>query len=259
MTLIVGILCKDSVVVAADSAATYGVQGQQTITQLTQKIEIIDGTVIVACSGAIGLSQRYSSAMKAMWLGKEFSNTDPVSAGVKIGNKFKEHILPEANAAQFVRQAAGPAVGLHAVCVSIVALPVKKVPTLIQFTEIASPEVATKQLPFVSFGIGQPTADPFLAFLRDIFWKDREPLLSEGVFAALWTLKHAITHTPGGIKEPIDIAVLETVGDNLTARLLSKTEVQEDEQSIREAETALRNFKTGQQKPAPAPPPAPPQ
>jgi hypothetical protein len=243
MTLIVGILCKDGIVIAADSAATYAALGQSTISQLTKKITIIDKSVVVACSGAIGLSQRFVEEITQLWRGNAFSGATSVAAGTKIGAKLKEHITPEMHVAQFARNVVGQSAVANATCLSITALPVNKVPTLIQFTEIGSPEVASGNLPFVSLGVGQTTADPFLAFLRSLFWRDREPLLADGIFAALWTLKHAIAHAPGGLALPIDIAVLEQPSGKWAARMLSAEELQEHEQNIQSAQEALVNYK----------------
>ena len=256
MTLIVGILCKDGIVVAADSAATYGSLGQPTISQLTKKITILDKSVIVACSGAIGLAQRFIDEVSLLWRGNAFSGGTPVAAGTRIGTRLKEHITPEMHVAQYARNVVGPSAVSNATCLTITALPVSKVPTLIQFTEIGSPEVATATLPFVSIGSGQATADPFLAFLRSLFWPHREPLLADGIFAALWTLRHAIAHTPGGLAHPIDIAVLEKQGATWSARMLTSEELQEHEQNIHAAEEALINFKAPKMEPL-EPPPTP--
>ena len=34
--------------------------------------------------------------------------------------------------------------------------------------------------------------DPFLALMRNVYWKDDLPTLNEGAFAVTWTLEHAI-------------------------------------------------------------------
>jgi hypothetical protein len=258
MTLIVGILCRDGVVVAADSAATYGALGQPTISQPTKKIDIVDGSVIIACSGAIGLAQRFGNEITQLWRSSAFAGGNAVTAGVKIGERLKAHIAPEMNVAQFARNVVGTSAVQQATCLSIVAMPLTKNPSLIQFSEIGSPEVATVDLPFVSIGVGQTTADPFLAFLRALFWPSpkQPPLLADGIFAALWTLKHAIAHTPGGIAAPIDIAVLEPQSSKWVARMLSNEERQEHEQNIAGAEEALRRYKEfgAGEKPVPPPP-----
>jgi hypothetical protein len=41
-------------------------------------------------------------------------------------------------------------------------------------------------------GSGQPNADPFMAFLWNVFWEDREPTLQEAIFTAYWATKTTI-------------------------------------------------------------------
>ena len=119
--------------------------------------------------------------------------------------------------------------------------------------------MATKDLPFVSIGIGQPIADPFLAFIRRIFWPDRLPNLSEGIFAVLWTLQHAIKTAPAGIGDPPQIIVLEQADREWKAREILEADMAEHKQSIESAEKALTDygqvFKTAKDvEPPPTPP-----
>ena len=72
MTAVVGVLCKNGVVIGTDSSATFGPQACRTIEQPTEKIEIIDSHVIVAGSGAIGLGQRFCAIVKQAWAAKLF-------------------------------------------------------------------------------------------------------------------------------------------------------------------------------------------
>jgi len=63
MTVIVGILCSDGVVIGTDSALAVGRVGRYTIERQegnVLKIEIIEGDVITAFTGAAGLSQRFN-------------------------------------------------------------------------------------------------------------------------------------------------------------------------------------------------------
>lgn len=254
MTLIIGILCSDGVVIAADSAATYATAGMPTIWQQTQKIEISDGSLIVASAGSVGLSQRSKQAISELWLKSAFSGKNAVQAGGIIGEALKQHLLVELNAAQIARNVVGKSAVDGAVSLCMVALPVNKVPALIQFNECGAPEVATSDLQFVSLGSGQLTADPFLAFLRDRFWPNRQPLLSEGIFAAYWTLDYAISHSPGGLARPIHIAVLEKIKDSWKPRRLTEDELSDHEQQIRSIETYLSNYpKTRTTDPLPTP------
>lgn len=59
MTILVGIKCKDGVLIGSDSSATFAAGQIRTIEQTTKKIEIVDGKIIVAGTGQIGLGQRF--------------------------------------------------------------------------------------------------------------------------------------------------------------------------------------------------------
>lgn len=64
MTAIVGILCKDGIVIGTDSSATFSASTTSTIEQPVKKISIIENRVIVAGSGQIGLDQRFCDVVK---------------------------------------------------------------------------------------------------------------------------------------------------------------------------------------------------
>jgi hypothetical protein len=141
-----------------------------------------------------------------------------------------------------VRKALPEATAAQSSCLSssIIAMPISGQLCLMQFNHQASPELASKDLPFVAIGSGQFCADPFLAFIRRLFWPDRLPHLSEGKFAAYWTLDHAIKTSPGGITEPKQIAVLETVEGKPACRELTKEEIDPIELAVTEAESRLK-------------------
>ncbi len=103
---------------------------------------------------------------------------------------------------------------------------------LYQFSETCAPEEATSDLPYISIGSGQQNADPFLAFLRRVFWEGKTPNLSDGIFATLWALTQTIKSSPSSVSEPITIAVLKD------------EELEEHRQAITEAENTLRGFRT---------------
>ena len=80
MTAVVGIRCKDGVVIGADSSATFGDGGgpRGVIEQSTsRKIEIIGESVIVAGTGAVGHMQRFSPVIQGLWNQKAFQGKDP--------------------------------------------------------------------------------------------------------------------------------------------------------------------------------------
>ena len=145
--------------------------------------------------------------------------------------------------------------------VSLVALPVGGLtgkPELIQCTYNGQAEAATNDLPYIAIGSGQPIADPHLALLRRVFWPDKLPNIADGIFAAMWTLLHAIQVNPGGVAEPIQMAVLEkSKGNELRAHEFSWQVVAEHRQHVKEAEEHLRSFSDSQHASSTQPPDAP--
>ena len=74
------------------------------------------------------------------------------------------------------------------------------------------PELKTKDIWYVSMGSGQNIADPFLGFIRSVFWKGGLPKYQDAIFAVAWTLQHVINLNTGGIQGPAQIAVLNPEG-----------------------------------------------
>jgi len=126
---------------------------------------------------------------------------------------------------------------------SVIAIPIAKRACLFQFDQQCGPEQATIHLPFVAIGSGQPLADPFLAFLRRIFWPDRFPTLAEGIFSAYWTLDQAIKINPGGVAHPIQIMTLTPDGDQWKVTELKDDDFQEHLEAIQTVEDRIRTFR----------------
>jgi hypothetical protein len=89
-----------------------------------------------------------------------------------------------------------------------------------------------------------------------VFWEQTTPSLNEGTFVAAWTLQHAIETAPGGIAGPINIATLQMVKGQASAKLLPESELKEHYEAIGAAEDRLREFRS-EQKPGPAEPEPP--
>ncbi|MFG1691140.1 hypothetical protein ACGF5M_03110 [Gemmatimonadota bacterium] len=155
---------------------------------------------------------------------------------------LREHIWEDIEPAFKQAQAAGPVLGQHAlssaVCQSLYALLAGGEPELIQLDQQCGPEKATADLPFVSVGSGAPDADPFLAFLRRVFWSDRLPTLAEGKLAAIWAIYHVIQVSPGGVADPMQMMVLTAEG----VREIPDSEVGEHREWADEAEAHLAKY-----------------
>ena len=83
MTAIVGIRCKDGVVIGADSSATFGDGGGRGVIEqsTTRKIEIIGESVIVAGTGAVGHMQRFTQVVQNLWNQKQFQGKNEIDVG----------------------------------------------------------------------------------------------------------------------------------------------------------------------------------
>lgn len=263
MTLIVGIKCRDGVVMGADGAATLGSMGKFTVRQsVKKKLSILHDKIIIGVSGPVGLGQRYAHEVSDLWQNRKLANEPPVRCGVRIREALWQHQQIELQAAALAAQSLGRGVGAEVMAPALIALGKSDEAVLLQFDEKGSPELATEDLPFASIGVGQSIADPFLAFLRDVFWKEKVPSVSDGIFAALWTIRFAIETNTGGISEPIQLTVLERARPGVNARELTPEEMGEHEQNIQAAKNALKNYRDAQQPEKALPeslPPKPPE
>lgn len=246
MTLIVGIKCQNGIVIGSDGAATYGVAfGPDTIRQATHKLNVINDRIILGVSGPVGLGQSYALEVEEYLKGRK--NNEPwdhrlVARTWFTETMWKKHTGPAYERSAVVSQARNQATGSLLSHTSILAFAIKDQAHLIQFDYQCQPEEATEGLPFVSIGIGQLIADPFLAFIRRLFWPKGLPSLSDGTFAAIWTLQHAIASHPGGVAEPIEIATLAKDDGKWRANIRFDAELDEDKQMVQNMEDEMRRI-----------------
>lgn len=243
MTLIIGIRCTDGIVLGADGAATLGTTFQPTVVQPMRKLDIIRDSIIVGVSGPAGLGQLFKGEIDKLWQEQKLSGKKPFEAMSILREAMWKHAGPNWEATAVVSRTLGAQAAISASTGTIMALPVSKLHCLFQFDHQCSPEQATEDLPFASVGNAQWIADPFLAFLRRIFWKDKSPSLVDGIFATLWALDHAIVTNPGGVANPKQLVILEKLSRDWKARELQDAELQEHYQAIEEAEKSLANFR----------------
>lgn len=244
MTLILGIKCATGIVMAADGAASLGAMGQMTAVQATKKLSIIEGRAIFGASGFVGLGQRIEGKVRGRVA--HFGGMEKTELMGDLRNHVYNDILQQ----EFkVAKETAPVVGnpvASAGCISswMVAGAIKNGELcLLQFDHGANPEAASDNLPFMAIGSGQNLADPFLAFVRRIFWPNRLPTIAEGEFAAWWTLHHAIKTAPAGIADPKQLIVLQKWdGNKVTPKELTPDECKEHEEAVGRVEEYLKDF-----------------
>ena len=247
MTLIVGIKCADGVVMGADGAATFSTPtGQGTILQPVSKLHVLsDSSIVMGVSGSVGLGQLYVDRVQQSWKADtSFRSGDVYRALRKLRTDISGEAKKSIEAAQLMVPILGNQLAASS-CItdSLIALPIMNEAELIQCDQSGNGMVQTLDLPYVSIGSGQALADPFMAFLRNIFWPDDLPTVADGIFAIMWTLIHAISVNTGGVAEPIQMAVLsKQEGGGISARLLNEAEIGEHRQHVVDAENYLRQF-----------------
>jgi hypothetical protein len=241
VTLIVGILCKDGAVIAADSAATLGPSFNPTVEQQTTKIHVVSGHVLVAGTGMVGFDQRFGDVIMKTTQNGGFRSMDALAKGKAISKAaildFNE-TLAAPGSPIWGRTCYGAMVAYMAEDAGTRT----KAPQICQFdAEKFQPELVHRDaLWWATMGGGAQVADPVLALLKDIFWSTGgPPTLASGIFAAVWTMQHAIATNTGGVNGPYQIAVLDPK-KNPPADLLKDTD--EHVENVNAAKKHFREF-----------------
>lgn len=214
---------------AADSAVTFGPsQNLPTISDTQCKISIIQDRFILAGTGQVGMGQRFAWTVDDLWSRKQLKGGDPI---------VMSRTIAAAAINDYQSTGAKNAYG------ALLAFPSSKRVEICEFAvQDFQPELKTDQLWYASMGSGQLLADPYLRLMRHVFWQKGPPSLQSGKFAAMWVLRHAIQAAPGGIAEPIDMAVLEMKSGEPSARMLSPDELREHRESVDSATEHFRDF-----------------
>jgi 20S proteasome alpha/beta subunit len=209
MTVLVGILCQDGVVIGSDSCATFVAGQMRTIEQRTvKKVRNIGTDVIIAGTGHVGLGQRFLDVVTKDRINGQY----PRNNAIDVCREISKKTTTDFSSTQADRNQFG----------ALMAFWSKEGPSLCEFqARDFQPELKNDEIWYVSMGSGQPITDPFLGFLRRVFWKDKRPRVKEAIFAVTWALEHTIDLNPGGINGPSQIGVLE----NKVARLLTPDEI----------------------------------
>src|ERR1019366_7777330 len=231
MTLLIGIKCTNGLVIAADGATTFGDSlGNRTIRQPSRKLAIVNDRMIVAVTGSVGLQQRFVGELGSIQPGAGAKRHQIMEL---LAGAIRKPMRDEYQTCEAFKGALGNSSIQGMITGTMVGIMVQGDPTLIKFDHQGSPECASENLRFISLGSGQPLADPFLAFLRRIFWRDKPPSLNDGVFAATWTLHHAIEMHPGGVDHPVQVMTLQaTTGGGCEIHELAEADLQEHLQAI---------------------------
>lgn len=217
MTVLVGVKCTDGIVIGADSSATSST-GVMPLMQLeaNDKIKICGTNVIVACTGAVGYSQRLHDHIEMAINGGVFKQQNRRECFTNITTRFLKDL--QGSLAQSNAQAG---IGFGAVMAAVH----NNDAFLVEYgTKDFQYEEKHGKVFFVSMGSGQLLADPFLAFVNRVLWQGKQPSLDLGRLGVYWALDHAIKYAASGVGGNIRIAMLRKQNNNWVASNMSETE-----------------------------------
>jgi 20S proteasome alpha/beta subunit len=251
MTVIVGILCSDGVVIGSDSALAVGRVGRYTIERQegnVLKLEIIEGNVITAFTGAAGLAQRFNDQMgttirelRAKYVQPRLpTGAAPVGTPIQlilfsknlvqpgkipydeIGPVEIGRIVSQLTTDDFRRTPSvlqqQPSIGWG--FGALLAFAIGDEPQLIDFDAVSfHPELKGVPDPnrggqdriwrCVSMGAGQTLADAFLAHSYRLLFGAQTPTINRAKLVVAWTIKHVVRYNPGLVGGELQLAILE--------------------------------------------------
>jgi 20S proteasome alpha/beta subunit len=258
MTAIVGILCSDGVVIAADSASTYSDgAGNRIIEQATdRKITVLGNSnpMIVAGSGSVGYHQRFTETVRLAHAKNEVVRGTPLQVGRALA----------ALGVQDFGMTRGDSVLRGIDYSALVAFKDGNGRACLFEMDGKGGFQPEQKLAedhwFCSIGSGTMLTQPLLALFQSIFWKDGPPDVKGGTLTAYWSLAHACDLNPGGVNYPIHITILDS--GKGAVRTLDEHQKAELKDMVSAATLHFAGFKdvlTGQSTPDNAPqPPVPP-
>jgi hypothetical protein len=281
MTVIVGILCSDGAVIGSDSSLAVGRVGRYTIERHEGnvfKIEIIEGNIITAFTGAAGLAQRFNDqvAITIKELRRPYvqprlpSGIGPVGTPVQLilaskgfeNGKVPYYELGPVEIGRIISQLSiedfrkTPSVLQQQPTIgwgfgALFAFVCNEEPQLIDFDAISfHPEL--KGLPdpnrggqdriwrCVSMGAGQALADAFLAHAYRLLFGEQVPNIKRAKLIVAWTINHVVRYNPGLVGGELQLAVLEKRDGVWTAHHEDTGETEEQVDSLEKYISAFR-------------------
>ena len=264
MTVIIGILCSDGVVLGSDSAfatgrhpASYNIQRNDGD---TLKMEVIGTDALSAITGAPGLAQRFNEQLAIIL--RQLKTPFKVN-----GRFFNDHIVTQSIYDLLKVRISDGSVPIDVLSPSEIGILLaqltiqnfhrtqsafqmnngwglgalfgfvhKDKPQLIEFDGISfNPEL--KGLPdparqdqdrnwrCTSMGRGSPMADAFLAHVYRVLFKNKTPTVSRAKLAAMWTLDHVSKYNIGYVGGALHLSSIEKRNGIWSAQYVETGEV----------------------------------
>ena len=279
MTVLVGILCSDGVVIGSDSAFASGViPGHFTMEQQDKalKIELIGTDAITATTGFVGLAHRFNEQISVLfpalkekfYIGEMLQRTPhlctPIQQSLlgqvkqddipfnKLSTVGLARIISQVVIADFQKTKSAlqnvPATGWG--LGALLAFVKDDVPQLVEFDPLQfHPEV--KGLPdpkrgdrvyrAVSMGAMTSMSDPFLAHAYRVLFGERIPTVDRAKLVVAWTIDHVTKYNFGTVGGKLQLAVLEKTKDTWTAHHSDPGEIEQQVEGLEKYITEYRH------------------
>ncbi len=252
MSLIVGIRCSDSVILAASGPARLpSSDGWPLARQRERRLRVVAGQAVLGVSGHDGLAQEMALSLESR-LGA-FAGQEPAEEAARA--RVRESLAAPVQRTVAIHRTLQGLPGLghttdgFALCHALVALPLSDSLRLYVMDPDCSVTEITEELSWATVGKGRAETEPFLAFLRKVVWQGEPPTAAKGELAAYWALRHAIETSPALLSEPVQVIVMELAADG-SIKISERDEseiaalqrrVEANEQAIRESLQAERS------------------
>ena len=244
MTLLVGILGPEGVVIATDRQVTHGAMGMSTIGQTGSKAQIIrSNAALYASAGAIGIGQQICAGIDA--LDVKFHGRTCVQVVPDFQKVARAVIVPAFEVAQKSVAVIGhQATQQDAICSGLVAAKFADGIKLVELSPQGGCEIMTiASVPFICQGSGKGNADPFLRFLWDVYWTKGVPTMKEAILAGYWTVKVVTQLRTSGVGCGVEVYTLRNDGTKAIAEKVPESALGEHDEYINAVEDAMRGVR----------------
>ena len=229
MTVVVAFLCKDGVVIGADSMLTPSMGNINVGHHKGVKVHELAGTQLFAFAGDQGQAARFqimANGSHAQIAHSAHAIDYPIILTTALLRQFQQTGISQ------------PAVN------SVLGFMHAGAQTLCVFEGAIQPRLLDENHYYVALGSGKLSADPFLRFLADIFCVSGPPTVQEACLLTTWAIQHVIDTNPGGVSGPIKIGTLTKDAKGIWyTQLLSDDQIDDHKQSVESALDQLRSWR----------------
>ncbi len=234
MTAVLGVLCRDGVVLGSDGASSaVRRSGAIQYERAKRKVWVVANSAMGASAGNAAVGQRIKIAAKRFFDATadnlNFPQSD-ISDSYEIADRLRQGVLCELDKVDMAPAASDSA---------LIAFPVGDDYAMVKFSgSKLRPKLIEEDLHYETVGSGSAVVNPFFEFLTEIFWNDSLPTMDEATIGVVWALEHAIATSSAGVNTPITVGAMK---QNEAPVLLQPAITQEAKEFIVSMKTVLKD------------------